>query len=176
MLTRWIVAVVSLGILLAGVVVAPAHAQVVAFGASNVAGRGVSRNEAFPAQLEAMLRAKGYPVAVTNAGVSGNGSGQMLARLDQAVPEGTRVVILDVGGGMWNDARMHVPLATDVTNIATMRAKLGARGIAIVDLHSNYDMPPQLIQADGIHLTAAGHRLLASRLTPLVIAALSETK
>jgi acyl-CoA thioesterase I len=176
MSTRWIVAIVSLCGLLAVAIAAPAQAQVVAFGASNVAGRGVSRSEAFPAQLEDMLRAKGYRVTVINAGVSGDGSGQMLARLDQATPAGTRVVILDVGGGMWNDARLHVPLATDVTNIATMRAKLSALGVAIVDLHSNYDMPPQDIQADGIHLTAEGHRLLASRLTPLVIAALSETK
>jgi lysophospholipase L1-like esterase len=77
---------------------------------------------------------------------------------------------------MWNDARLHVPLATDAGDFATMRAKLSARGVAIVDLHSNYDMPPQDIQADGIHLTPGGHRLLASRLTPLVISALGEAK
>ena len=173
---RRIVAILSISLFLAAAAAPLAHAQVVAFGASNVAGRGVSRSEAFPAQLEEMLRAKGYPVTVTNAGVSGDGSEQMLARIDQATPAGTRVVILDVGGAMWNDARLHVPLATDVTDIATMRAKLSARGVAIVDLHSNYDMPPQLIQADGIHLTAEGHRLLAARLTPLVIAALNEAK
>jgi acyl-CoA thioesterase-1 len=173
---RWIIAIVSPCVFLASALLAPAEAQVVAFGASNVAGRGVSLSEAFPEQLEAMLRAKGYPVTVVNAGVSGDGSQQMLARIDQAIPEGTRVVILDVGGGMWNDARLHVPLATDAGDFATMRAKLSARGIAIVDLHSNYDMPPHDIQADGIHLTPEGHRLLASRLTPLVISALGEAK
>jgi acyl-CoA thioesterase-1 len=176
MSARWIVAILSMGLFLAVAAAPPAEAQVVAFGASNVAGFGVSRSEAFPAQLEEMLRAKGYPVTVTNAGVSGNGSQQMLERIDQAVPEGTRVVILDVGGGMWNDARLHVPLATDAGDFEKMRAKLSARGIAIVDLHSNYDMPPQFVQADGIHLTAEGHRLLASRLTPLVIGALGEAK
>ncbi len=173
---RWIVAIVSLCVFLASALLAPAEAQVVAFGASNVAGRGVSLSEAFPAQLEAMLRAKGYPVTVVNAGVSGDGSQQMLERIDQAVPAGTRVVILDVGGGMWNDARLHVPLTTDAGDFATMRAKLSARGIAIVDLHSNYGMPPRDIQADGNHLAAEGPRLLASRLTPLVISALGEAK
>ena len=33
--------------------------RIVALGASNTAGKGVSRDQAFPAQLEAMLRAKG---------------------------------------------------------------------------------------------------------------------
>src|ERR1035437_10375638 len=41
-----------------------AHAQIVALGASNVAGGGVSGSEAFPAQLERMLAAKGYNVHV----------------------------------------------------------------------------------------------------------------
>jgi lysophospholipase L1-like esterase len=34
-------------------------AQIVAFGASNVAGAGVESGEAWPAQLEALLREKG---------------------------------------------------------------------------------------------------------------------
>lgn len=37
-----------------------AQAQIVALGASNVAGRGVSPSDAFPAQLERMLAGKGY--------------------------------------------------------------------------------------------------------------------
>ena len=173
---RRFVGIIGLGLWLAGFLAPAAQAQIVAFGASNVAGRGVSLSEAFPAQLEAMLRAKGYPVTVTNAGVSGNGSGQMLARIDQAVPEGTRVVILDVGGGMWNNARLHVAYAVGVADFATMTAQLRARAIAVVDLYTNRNMPRAFIQADGIHLTAQGHHLLASRLTPLVIAALGGAK
>jgi acyl-CoA thioesterase-1 len=42
-----------------------AHAAtVVALGASNTYGKGVARNQAFPAQLEAILRAKGLNVHV----------------------------------------------------------------------------------------------------------------
>jgi acyl-CoA thioesterase-1 len=55
-----------------------ANAQVVALGASNVAGRGVSSSEAFPAQLEQMLAAKGLNVHVTNAGISGDTNEGML--------------------------------------------------------------------------------------------------
>src|SRR5207253_6173329 len=64
----------------------PAHAQIVALGASNVAGRGVDSSQAFPAQLERMLAAKGYNVHIVNAGINGNTNADMLARLDQAVP------------------------------------------------------------------------------------------
>jgi hypothetical protein len=77
----------------------PALAQIVALGASNIAGRGVGSSEAFPAQLERMLAAKGYNVHVANAGVNGDTNSGMLARLDQAVPDGTRIVLLGTRGG-----------------------------------------------------------------------------
>src|SRR5437762_13228943 len=88
--------------LLAGFLIAPmlcsadtARAQIVAIGASNVAGRGVGSSHAWPAQLEGMLAAKGRNVRVTNAGISGDTNAGMLARLDSAVPEGTKIVLLD---------------------------------------------------------------------------------
>lgn len=152
------------------------HAQVVAIGASNVAGRGVSPGEAFPARLEAMLTAKGYAVRVINAGVPGDGTQQMLARFDSAIPEGTRVVILDVGGGVFNNARLGVERARTVADIAEMRAKLASRRIKVIDLYSNRGMPPEYIQFDRIHLTAEGHQFLAARLLPSVMAALGRPK
>ena len=79
------------------VVTCPAGAQVVCLGASNTAGKGVSQQEAYPAQLEAMLRARHYDGRVANAGVSGDTTWGMLNRLDAAVPDGTRVVILQPG-------------------------------------------------------------------------------
>src|SRR5271169_6480528 len=78
---------------------AVAHAAtVVALGASNTFGKGVSRNQAYPAQLEALLRARGLGVHVVNAGVNGDTTGGMLARLDHVVPKGTSVVVLQPGG------------------------------------------------------------------------------
>lgn len=48
-----------------------ASMRIVAYGDSGVYGKGVARNETYPAQLEAMLRQKGYDVTVTNDGVNG---------------------------------------------------------------------------------------------------------
>ena len=77
------------------------NAQIVALGASNTAGYGVGASSAYPAQLEQILSAKGRPMSVTNAGISGDTTGGMLARLSSAVPAGTKIVILQIGG---NDA------------------------------------------------------------------------
>ncbi len=165
-------AILALAAACGGLVVAPAQAQVVAFGASNVSGLGVSPSDAFPAQLETMLREKGYSVRVINAGVPGDGTQRMLARFDSAIPGGTRVVILDVGGGLWNNARLHVDPAQGAADIAVMKTKLTVRRIKFIDLHTNYDMPCKDIQPDHIHLTPEGHLLLASRLLPSVMDAL----
>jgi GDSL-like Lipase/Acylhydrolase family len=82
---------------------APANAAtVVALGASNTFGKGVARSQAYPAQLEAILRAKGANVRVVNAGINGDTTEGMLRRLDQVVPKGTSAVILQPGG---NDRR-----------------------------------------------------------------------
>ncbi|MBV9150897.1 MAG: esterase, partial [Alphaproteobacteria bacterium] len=65
--------IVLLGaVALCGFLSAAARAQVVALGASNTVGMGVRPQEAYPAQLEAMLRAKGYNGRVVNAGISGD--------------------------------------------------------------------------------------------------------
>src|SRR5208282_626520 len=80
-----------------------ADAQIVAFGASNVSGWNVAAAEAFPAQLQSMLREKGYGVKVTNAGIYGNTTTEMRNRMDSDIPEGTTIVILDTSGGVFND-------------------------------------------------------------------------
>lgn len=53
-------------------------ATIVALGASNTYGKGVARNQAYPAQLEAILRAKGSNVHVVNAGINGDTTEGML--------------------------------------------------------------------------------------------------
>ncbi len=73
-------------------------ATVVALGASNTFGKGVSPGQAYPAQLEVLLCAKGLNVNVINAGINGDTTGGMLARLDNVVPKGTSVVVLQPEG------------------------------------------------------------------------------
>src|SRR6266481_8050717 len=101
----WFVFLGCLSWAIPGLGVSPADAAtVVALGASNTYGKGVARNQAYPAQLEAILRAKGLNVHVVNAGINGDTTAGMLGRLDRVVPNGTSVVILQPGG---NDGRKH---------------------------------------------------------------------
>jgi acyl-CoA thioesterase-1 len=145
-----------------------ASAQIVALGASNTQGKGVSSNEAFPAQLEAMLRAKGKPSTVSNQGISGNTTSELLARLDSAIPAGTRIVIL--ADGRKNDVRQSGNVAQVKANIGEIRARLQARKIRVIDAFPLIiaAIKGGMVQADGRHMTAEGHRYVASHLAPLI--------
>jgi acyl-CoA thioesterase I len=143
-----------------------ASAQIVALGASNVEGHGVNSSEAWSAQLEGMLRAKGSSAHVTNAGVFGDTTGQVLARLSSAVPDGTKVVILGIGA--FNDVRTGGSADIARANIVAIKKQLAGRGIRVVDAFgtmSSVMHQPGMLQADQVHLTAEGHRRVAMQLT-----------
>jgi acyl-CoA thioesterase I len=150
---------------------ARAETRIVALGASNTAGYGVSRDQAYPAQLEAMLRARGKDVRVVNAGVSGDTSAGMLGRLDSAVPDGTRVVILDPGNNdikacteRWRPQRCATP-GQRAASIGAIASRLRSRGIRVFMANIEFRLIPLAQwQADRRHLTAEGHRIIASRL------------
>jgi acyl-CoA thioesterase-1 len=164
----WMVAVTTLALACGAAPAAAASINVVALGASNTYGKGVARGQDFPAQLQAMLKARGHDARVTNAGINGDTTAGMLARLSSAVPAGTQVVILQPGG---NDRRKGVA-AERGGNIAAITASLRARGIKVIMLDRIYaGMAPQHIQPDGQHLTGAGHGVIAARLVPQVVAA-----
>ncbi len=163
---------VALSILLgAATVPSLASAQIVAFGASNVSGSGVDPAEAFPAQLESMLRVKGYDVRVINAGVPGDTSADMLRRLDQAIPADTKIVLLDTTGPISTNADRGISRAQGAADMAAIERKLEARGILIIRETANA-IPRRYRQRDGRHLSTEGHRLLAARLLPEVMGAL----
>jgi len=145
-----------------------AGAQVVAFGASVVMGYGGPPSQAYPAQLEAMLRARGINVTIKNAGIYDDTSTGMLARLDRDIPPGTTVVILDTSGELLNDRFHGISEAQGQADIATMTARLTARHIAVVP-ESTADIPPNLRLPDHMHLTPEGNRLVATRLVDSVV-------
>lgn len=148
----------------------PASAAVVALGASNTAGYGVDRDDAYPAVVERLLRGRGIAVTVDNAGISGNTTGEMAARLDTAVPVGTRVVIFQPGS---NDARRGLPEAVREANVASISARLQARGIAVVRVAAAFAAAsPDNLQPDGIHFTPTGHAQIASFIVDEVATAL----
>ena len=111
---------------------APAFAEtreIVALGDSNTNGDGIIRASAWPAQLEKLLRAKGHDVKIRNAGVSGDTTGEALARLKRAVPDGTDIAIVFLGR---NDMRFHAPVATTRRNIEEILGQLRARDIDVL--------------------------------------------
>jgi acyl-CoA thioesterase I len=161
------------GFLLATAVVmsgaAPSKAStvnIVALGASNTAGKGVGPDRAFPAQLEAMLRAKGYDVRVKNAGVNGDTTSGMLARLNSSVPEGTQIAIVGFNNAS-NDIKAGQG-AQHAANASAIVSQLHARHIKVI-LMPSMSVPRQ---GDGVHFTAEGHGMVAAKLLPMVIAAI----
>jgi acyl-CoA thioesterase I len=146
--------------------------QIVAFGASNVSGFKVETSQTWPAQLEMLLQAKGYNVRVINAGLYGDTTTHMLQRVDSSVPNGTKVVVLDMGGGFFNDKFHNISYDQGEKDMHAIAARLHARGIKIVPEFS-FKLPDKFKQADRVHLNAAGHQELAKMLLPEVITALS---
>ena len=129
----------ALGVLLLGLLATalPAFAsdtaerpvRIVVLGDSLSAGFGLQPGEAFPAQLDRLLKTKGHRVEILNAGVSGDTTAGGLARLDWAVPDGVDAVILELGA---NDALTGRPPATARANLDAIVTRLKARGIEVL--------------------------------------------
>jgi acyl-CoA thioesterase-1 len=150
--------------------------NIVALGASNTYGHGrgsqpggVPPSQAWPAQLQAMLRAKSIEALVTNAGIPGDTTGGMLARLDGAVPDGTQLVILQPGGNDWRRGT-----GTErADNIAAIKDRLRARHIKVVVIGKLGRIAPRATRdPDGTHFDANGHAAIARSLLARVLAAL----
>ncbi len=111
---------------------APARAdavRIVGFGDSLMAGYGLGPGEGFTERLQEALKAKGHDVVVANAGVSGDTSSGGLARLDWSVPDGTDLVILELGA---NDMLRGIDPAIVAKNLDEMISRLKARGINVL--------------------------------------------
>jgi acyl-CoA thioesterase I len=88
-----------------------------------------SRAEGFPAELERRMNALQPGWIVSNAGVSGDTTSGGLRRFDQAVPEGTRILILELGA---NDGLRGVDVATVERNLSTMIERAQTRAIRVL--------------------------------------------
>jgi acyl-CoA thioesterase-1 len=148
-----------------------ASVRIVALGASNTEGFGVSTWEAYPARLQELLKAAGVQADVINAGLSGDTTAGMLARLDAFLLEGTQVLILQPGT---NDPRYAITAAETAGNIAKIKGRLDERGIKLIVIENAFlgSLPDTEMQSDGIHYTPKGYAILAERLLPRVLAAL----
>ncbi len=161
------VVVFSIGFIFSPIAARAESIRIVALGASNTAGKGVSSSQAWPAQLAGMLRAKGYDVSMTVEGVMGDTSAGIASRTG-SIPAGTRVVLYDTGSS--NDRKRGVSGGQREANVGQIGSGIRAHGAAAIQV--SYEGLPR--QLDGIHLTPAGHAQLAARLVPRVIAAIGK--
>jgi acyl-CoA thioesterase I len=96
----------------------PQVRKIVAFGDSLTSGHGLpSRDQAYPAVLERMLREAGLPFVVSNHGVSGDTTVDALKRLDAALAEQPDIMIVALGA---NDGIEGIPLRTVRANLDTI--------------------------------------------------------
>jgi acyl-CoA thioesterase-1 len=124
-------------LLAAGLVLGPVHRieaspgapVIVVLGDSLTSGLGLPRDQAFPAQLEAALKARGTAAKVVDAGVSGDTAAAALARLDWALPDDADAMIVELGG---NDALQGIPPEGTKAAIEQIIQKVQARGLPIL--------------------------------------------
>ncbi len=120
----------------------PVHAKtvtVLALGDSLTAGLGLDPAQAFPAKLEAALKAKGHDVTVLNAGVSGDTAAQGAARLDWALTDDVKAVLIELGA---NDALRGLPVEQAEMALDEILAKLKQRQLPVLLLGMR--APPNL--------------------------------
>jgi acyl-CoA thioesterase-1 len=141
--------------------VAPANAKapirLLVLGDSLSAGYGLSAGEAFPAQLERALRAKGHNVNVIAAGVSGDTSAGGRARLDWSLADNPHAAIVELGA---NDGLRGIDPAATAENLSAILAALKARGLPT--LLAGMLAPPNLGGAYGKEFNALFPRIAAA--------------
>lgn len=147
---------------------------ILAFGDSLLAGYGLDDSESYPARLESALRARGINARVTNAGISGETTGEGLARLDATLDaQATKpeLVIVSLGA---NDMFRSQPPAATRENLDQIVRTLKRRGTRVLllgmmaapDLRADYARDFNPIYASLAH--EHGVALVPFFLQPLV--------
>ena len=98
-------------------------------GDSLSAGLGLSASAAFPARLQKSLESKGIKAEMVNAGVSGDTASGGRDRLDWSIPDGTEIVIVELGA---NDALRGTDPAVTRAALSDILTRLKARKIAVL--------------------------------------------
>jgi len=170
----------------AGVLARPIH--IVAFGDSNTAGYLVPRAQAYPAQLQAELRKRGYDVTVTNQGINGDTFARALMRFDAAIAPGTDIAIVEFGA---NDRRRGVSMATIRAQLTELIHALRKRGLQVMvigsggldfsgvakangALYALWHLPSGKYRAsDYAHYNAQGYAIVVAQMLPQIEALIS---
>jgi acyl-CoA thioesterase-1 len=127
LLCNWLL--VTLPLPLDAATAATRPTRIVVLGDSLVAGFQLKVSDAFPAQLERALKARGHSVEIINAGVSGDTTAGGLERLKWAIPDATDAVILELGA---NDALRGLEPARAKANLDKIILSLKSDGLEIL--------------------------------------------
>jgi len=103
--------------------------RIVALGDSLTSGRGIGKDEAYPAVLQERLDAIGLRFEVVNAGRSGATSADGVRRLQGALEGDVRVLIVALGA---NDGLRGQPVDRLKSNLSRIVADAEARGVAVL--------------------------------------------
>lgn len=120
---------VFLAVLLAASPVPAQPTHIVAFGDSLTAGLGLDPGEAFPARLEAALKARGHDIVIANAGVSGDTSTGGAERLDWTLASDVDAVIVELGA---NDALRGIDPQQTEKSLDLILTELGKRKLPVL--------------------------------------------
>lgn len=189
---RYVAAVVTAFLAAASPALA-ATVHIAAFGDSNTAAFLVGEDKGYPADLEKILKAKGYEVAITNGGVSGATSADGVDSVDKLVPRGTDIAIVFFGR---NDYRQGVDEKVTRANMDRIVGRLTERHVTVLlcgywqydfsaiaakyraayypeffkGVSANRDKLPQytLSLDPWHHLTADGYKIVATNIAPAV--------
>ncbi len=108
---------------------------ILAFGDSLTAGFGVAEPENYPSRLQVILKQKGYPHRVVNAGVSGDTTAGGVRRISWLLKQNPQIVILALGA---ND---------------------GLRGLPIAEMHSNLKQIIEICRQHQAQVLLAGMKI-----------------
>jgi acyl-CoA thioesterase I len=112
---------------------------ILALGDSLTAGYGLPPGEAMPDKLQDALKAEGFDITIINAGVSGDIAAQGAARLDWALTDDVKAVIVELGA---NDALRGLPPPQAEAALREILQKLKTKNLPVLLL--GMKAPPNL--------------------------------
>jgi acyl-CoA thioesterase I len=105
------------------------RAKIVVLGDSLTAGLGLLENQSYPHLLQQKIDRDGFNFEVVNAGVSGDTSAGGLRRLDWALQDHVRVLILALGA---NDGLRGLSVVDMQQNLGTIIERAQAKNVAVI--------------------------------------------
>jgi acyl-CoA thioesterase I len=103
--------------------------RIVVLGDSLTSGRGIGKDQAFPAVLQQRLDDAGYDYQVINAGVSGDTSARALRRFEPVLEGDVRVLIVALGA---NDGLRGVSVEQLKSNLSQIIEEAQRREISVL--------------------------------------------